>query len=560
MTAPVVLQGVRLTLFWPALAVLVLQVFSSKYSVVQAAQKPLSEDSISSTLLQVHRMYTRHPPHDSTLYETLRVSPNATSIEILKSYRKLSRHYHPDKQQQHQQRQQQRQHQQQFQKILEAYEILSHDSTRLLYHRYGLHNVATAVLILTGYQNSPQIPPPEQLELLQQMGYHEFATTSSCPTTYSTTSSISREGGQYHDHDPTLPPRISQQSSSPPTTKSTSSLSYQDIHNQRVAMLAATTLERIRPLVEGTLTEAMIVDAVASECDRLKKLPLGAQILRCVGRAYRHSGQGYLQQLQQQQQRQQHQDHPLDNNKRKKKKWSLRDTWHDAKHVLTAVVASGQVIWKEKGLLKTMQKHKQKQGRKKQDKTAIEYHNSHWDETTTDMVDWLMNDNDNDKNESPMTTMLGDDASSDDDDDDQEEEALVLMTDEELQQLEILKAQKVMVELAQIEALWKVHKIGLDRAVREACTSILTGKHFFFPSHQQYYPNDEDHPAAVAEPWQQHTTNPNDSDGWVSQDPTGRQQPCVIDAYAAQWRAAWALVLIGNVMVQSSKEGTAWME
>jgi curved DNA-binding protein CbpA len=461
------------------------------------------QDAIPSTLLKVHRMYTRHPPHDSTLYETLRVSPNATSAEILKSFRRLSRHHHPDKQQQ----QGTHEANEQFQKLQEAFEVLQHDSTRLLYHRYGLHNVATAVLILTGYQNSPKIPPPEQIELMQLMGYHHFATGNGASP-------------------PLPPPRISEpdanQNNYPNLHKQQLQLtSYQDIHNQRVRMLAATTLERLRPLAEGTLSEAQIADAVASECDRLKKLPLGAQILRCVGRAYRHAGQGFLKQLQ----RQQHD----------KKKWTLRDQWHDAKHVLTAVVASGQVVWNENWLLKAMKKQqKQQQQVRKHDKAAIDYHNN-WDGTTTDMVDWLMDDH--------STMVMDDDGSSDDD-----QEAIVL-NEEELQQQEILKAQKIMVELSQIEALWKVHKIGLDRAVREACMWILTGRHFFFPSHQ--YPNDS--PESVADPWQQ--TDP--SDGWVSEDP---KQPWVIDAQAAQCRAAGALVLIGNVMVQSSKQGTAWLE
>ena len=58
--------------------------------------------------------------------------------------------------------------------------------------------------------------------------------------------------------------------------------------------MAANLMERIRPLVEGAIDESTLAHAVAQECDALKKVPLGAHILRCIGRAYRHSGQAVL--------------------------------------------------------------------------------------------------------------------------------------------------------------------------------------------------------------------------------------------------------------------------
>jgi hypothetical protein len=86
--------------------------------------------------------------------------------------------------------------------------------------------------------------------------------------------------------------------------------------------------------VEGAIDESTLADAVAQECDSLKKVPLGAQIIRCIGRAYRHSGQRVL--------RQYHRKsksvllHPLhvgaalsDN---------MRDKMRDAKQVVTAAI------------------------------------------------------------------------------------------------------------------------------------------------------------------------------------------------------------------------------
>lgn len=46
--------------------------------------------------------------------------------------------------------------------------------------------------------------------------------------------------------------------------------------------------------MEGIVSQHYLAHDIAKECDTLKSLPLGAQILRCVGRAYRHCGQGYL--------------------------------------------------------------------------------------------------------------------------------------------------------------------------------------------------------------------------------------------------------------------------
>lgn len=102
-------------------------------------------------------------------------------------------------------------------------------------------------------------------------------------------------------------------------------------------------IERIRPLVEGAVDESTLADAVAQECDSLKKVPLGAQIIRCIGRAYRHSGQRVL--------RRHH---------RKAKSLllplhvgaelsdAMRDKMRDAKQVLTAAVASGRLVLTEK--------------------------------------------------------------------------------------------------------------------------------------------------------------------------------------------------------------------
>lgn len=109
---------------------------------------------------------------------------------------------------------------------------------------------------------------------------------------------------------------------------------------------------------------------------------------------------------------------------------------------------------------------------------------------------------------------------------------------EEIKEKEQQKAQTALLESLQVEALWKIAKIDLDRTVRDACNLILTGEYFFFPSHQSKRSSD----------WDQST------DGWVGS--TGE----IVHAEIGRLRAAAALVMVGDIMVRCSKEGTAWME
>jgi hypothetical protein len=124
------------------------------------------------------------------------------------------------------------------------------------------------------------------------------------------------------------------------------------------------------------------------------------------------------------------------------------------------------------------------------------------------------------------------------DENEEDDHDLHLQTDEEINEVERLKAQRAMLQSLQVEALWKISKIDLDNTIREACQMILNGEYFFFPSHQSSRPSE----------WNQA------GDGWVSH--SGN----TVDAMEARVRAAAALTLIGDVMVRCSKEGTAWKE
>ena len=90
-----------------------------------------------------------------------------------------------------------------------------------------------------------------------------------------------------------------------------------------------------RPLVEGAIAQDDMAQQLLTECDILKRLPLGAYVLRCVGRAYRHVGQRYLRK-----------------SKTKLKltaeiKEDMREKFRSLKHIFNAGVASGNLALRE---------------------------------------------------------------------------------------------------------------------------------------------------------------------------------------------------------------------
>lgn len=68
---------------------------------------------------------------DTEYYDILKVSPSASESEIKKAYRKLAKEYHPDKNKDDQNANEM------FQKVAEAYEILSDPDKRAMYDEHG---------------------------------------------------------------------------------------------------------------------------------------------------------------------------------------------------------------------------------------------------------------------------------------------------------------------------------------------------------------------------------------------------------------------------------------
>mmetsp|Transcript_7693 Transcript_7693/g.11002 ORF Transcript_7693/g.11002 Transcript_7693/m.11002 type:complete len:152 (+) Transcript_7693:1183-1638(+) len=112
--------------------------------------------------------------------------------------------------------------------------------------------------------------------------------------------------------------------------------------------------------------------------------------------------------------------------------------------------------------------------------------------------------------------------------------------EEKMQCQQMDKARNAILHSLQVEALWKVTKLELDRTSREACHAILSGKYFF----------NFNTSSSLASS----TKGQTNVRGWVG---LGGE---TIDYEEGTFRAAAAMILVGDIMVCRSKEDTAWME
>ena len=483
-------------------------------AVVDAKKAP----ELTSTALKVHNIYMKFPPHDTHLYEIMEVSPNATLADITKSYRKLSRQYHPDKQgqrrRQHQpeqnsQRQDSAEHR--LRQIQAAYEILSNDSKRMPYHRYGLIDPNLAAFLLLG----PKISPNNYYQLLQQQHQHQQHSHS---TSFSG-SAFGNTAPLFDKLDRELLHLMGYDESTLEVLAIATDAAVLEEH--RVHTVAALLLESIRPLVEGRLDARLYANLLCQDCDRWKRLPLGAQIIRSVGRSYRHEGREFLQRK--------------NTNTNQGRKFTTKDIvlqaqtdlsigirrrWRSTKDVLEATAVRGRLALAERSFNEQERKRKEQQLQKERKK-----------KNAYQTIEYNRNEYEYDAGDTHLPQM--DDFNLNEDDDYESLEDL----EEEQRELEKLKAQHSLLQTLQIEALWKVCKIDLDRIVRRACGMILSGEYFFYPSHQSS---------------SEYSIDPiHYSHGWVT---SGR----TIDSEHAKVVAAEAMAMIGEIMVQQSKEGTSW--
>ena len=528
------------------------------------------------------RYYYSKPPHDHRLYEILCVQPNATLNDIKKAWRRLSREYHPDKilpterEEEEEQGDMVELARQKLSEITHAFEILSDDRTRLLYHRYGLVGGADAAIRL--------------------LRHASFSTDSASiyTTTISTATSGMNEEEELHRHRRLLelmgysdvtPAQTSSRTttcSEPPEQQQ--SVNQQQLHQsqqqqKRISYLTTTITERLRPIIEGTTSQETYTDNIYRECNSLKYSPLGAQILRCIGRAYLAEGHRSLRRQRRRKEgtmgskpsfhhphrhrrHRRHHHHLYKNTdsglvEREMNKNALHqpevmvetaiDMWCDAKQYALAAMASGRLVLMER----KVKKLEEDRCRTGTDCTASN----------------VTNDNE---------------------------------LDLELKHNQKKKLHEALLSAHQMEALWKISKIDLYRTVRQACRKIVEepqlmttvaviigGDGHDARHHRRHRHKDEErsgnscanfpswgghqlstpvgHLSPSVDDWRQnHVLSPPP--------PPPPPHPSLHEHYhkhhvknngglsgeVGRLRAAAAMILVGDVMVQCSKDGTAW--
>ena len=114
---------------------------------------------------------------------------------------------------------------------------------------------------------------------------------------------------------------------------------------------------------------------------------------------------------------------------------------------------------------------------------------------------------------------------------------------------------------ANVEALWKITKIELDKTIRESCRRILDGEggwHAFcqpeWEDGHNYHTSQHHRRRDRHNDHHRHHRHrpPPPPDGWVGTTGEG------VTLEVGRLRAAASLILVGDIMVQCSKEGTGW--
>lgn len=468
----------------------------------------------------VIRKYYCRPPHDTSLYDVLQIQPNSTLVDIQKNWRRLSREYHPDKvaiRRRKRERSDKKHHppppppisdeipsppfpasidqdedeteryvKHKLEELTHAYEVLSNDDSRLLYHKYGLlgangiGGANEAIQILTG---------KEVGEARNSADCEAFARLSELMGHPTTTTGISSN----HQNDQTL-------------------------------RLVRTITERLRPLVEGTISQDLFQTYIIRECNLLKKIGLGAQILRCIGRAYRIEGYRVLRQM--------HHDKMSGRNgsqyrhRRRRKSTQhevadiLTDTLREAKHLSQAALSHGRLMMTEQRIKKLEEeaqktrKRREQRERFKKIKTRDESIHDEKDDNFVSNIGSL-----SDIESEYDNVGFSDDEEEGDESDDHDD------LEFDLHHEQNKKIHEALQQAQQIEALWKLHKMELSSTIRRACRLILE------PTSSTFCP-----------PPIPYSTDPSRQpyDGWVGS--TGR----VVLMDVGRLRAAAALVLTGK--------------
>lgn len=192
------------------------------------------------------------PPVETEFYDVLRLQPDATKREIKKSYFLLARKCHPDKNPDDPEAEEK------FKELALAYEVLSDDEKRLVYHRFGKKGIA---------QGMGEVNPRQLFSML--FGGGKFAHII----------------GEISFGEP-------EQANAEDLSEEEREKAYDSAMNERVDSLVTEILKRLEPFMEGD-KETFVANA-RKEAEDLKTESFGSELLRLVGYAYENEAKKHL--------------------------------------------------------------------------------------------------------------------------------------------------------------------------------------------------------------------------------------------------------------------------
>ncbi|KAH6777394.1 DNAJ heat shock N-terminal domain-containing protein [Perilla frutescens var. frutescens] len=144
--------------------------FCSYWTVFLGVVSPFSAKTLKSPLFRP-MTGKNGEPNNKQLYALLNVSPEASDEEIRRAYRQWAQVYHPDKYQSPQMKEIATEN---FQRVCEAYEILTDENKRIIYDIYGMEG------LISGLELGPKLDKvdeiKEELERLQRQREQEKAS------------------------------------------------------------------------------------------------------------------------------------------------------------------------------------------------------------------------------------------------------------------------------------------------------------------------------------------------------------------------------------------------
>jgi curved DNA-binding protein CbpA len=568
---------------------------------------------------------TQRPPHNPYLYHLLQIPYNATILQIQRSYRRLSRLYHPDKfrwidhnttnnnsntntnngittilsddrderpkENRHLilQQQQQKERQQQLALIRAAYDILQDDTKRFLYHRHGL------------FCQQQQQQQSHFSNSVQQDIMSILYPSKLCVDYHSSNNNVlSYDDAAIHR----LHTWMGFSDDIIPDNARTMLFSDQTKKEERIQNVVLYIVERIRPILEGSFgthpnhhdpllrscwlhpTQQIalqhVLSDIAQQCDQCKFVPLGASIIRCIGRAYKYEGRRILRQYPSPQPLQLLPP-PKPKNDRPTYRVGLtsirtittiplgrfhdtvRNTFRHWKHVSTAAIAGSRVLMQERTVSSSSSSSSSSSTTMMPPPPVVA--------TTTTSAATMV-----DERALGSIHYNNDDQDDNDSNNDYHDHEPISDFDNDMDanNNEEMQMHTALLESLQIEALWKVYKIELDDIIRQAARQVLW---FRTHAHSHTYINPflpsylSDYPTAHSNTPSSNVRGSSSSNvhGYIGSSPgvSTNLYPAMLwtehdtttESATMMTRRCMAIILIriGEVMVERSKVGTSWM-